>query len=400
LLRRLADLVRQSRSVEHDLLAHIAEVDARKLYAREACSSMFGYCARVLGLTGAEAYMRITAARASRKHPVLLTMLADGRLSVTTICLLAPHLTVQNRDDLLARAAHRSKRQVLELIAEIAPRPDAPAAIRKLPERRPAARVELSAAGSTPHLQLAPGAVGGSPSASTAEFRPVADAALPVPAAGELCPDGVAPLPPTTTDAGNTTLTVPGPAVPQMSVVELRPKVFRPHTVLQPLSPGRYKVQFTAGAALRDKLERLQTLMRSTVPNGELAALIEIAVTEKIERLEARKFGRTKAPRKTLAATDLSRRSRYVPSAVKRAVSERDGYQCRFTDQLGRRCPERARLEFHHRYPYGLGGGPEPRNICLMCRPHNDYLAELDYGKKVVDRHRRSEKSPPDGRPQ
>jgi hypothetical protein len=92
LLRRLADLVRQSRSVEHDLLAHIAEVDARKLYAREACSSMFGYCARVLGLTGAEAYMRITAARASRKHPVLLTMLADGRLSVTTICLLAPHL--------------------------------------------------------------------------------------------------------------------------------------------------------------------------------------------------------------------------------------------------------------------------------------------------------------------
>jgi hypothetical protein len=393
LLRRLAELIRRSRSVEHDLLAHIAEVDARKLYAREACSSMFVYCARVLGLTGAEAYMRITAARASRKHPVLLTMLEDGRLNVTTISLLAPHLTVQNRDDVLARAAHRSKRQVLELIAEIAPRPDAPTVIRRLPERRLVARAELSSLVPTPDPQLAPGAVGGGSNAPTGELRPAADSAASVPAAQELCPDRVEPvatapasiptielrpdrvasLAPTATDAGSTVPTVAEPAAPPMCTLELRPDVAKPPAVVLPLSPGRYKVQFTASAGLRDKLERLQTLMRSTVPDGDLAALIEIVVTEKIERVEARRFGRTKAPRKTLATTDLSRRSRYVPVAVKRAVSERDGDQCCFRDRRGRRCAERARLEFHHRYPYGLGGGPEPRNISLRC-PHAQRL--------------------------
>jgi hypothetical protein len=79
LLRRLAELLRQSRRVEADLVAHIAEVDDRRLYAREASPSMFAYCTEVLHLSEAEAYLRITAARALRRHPILLNMLADGR---------------------------------------------------------------------------------------------------------------------------------------------------------------------------------------------------------------------------------------------------------------------------------------------------------------------------------
>jgi hypothetical protein len=43
LLRRLAALLRDSRHAEADLVAHIGEVDARRLYAREASSSMFAY---------------------------------------------------------------------------------------------------------------------------------------------------------------------------------------------------------------------------------------------------------------------------------------------------------------------------------------------------------------------
>ena len=63
---------------------------------------MFAWCTEVLHLSEAEAYLRIAAARASREHPVLLTMLADGRLHLTGIAKLAPHLTPENRDDLLA----------------------------------------------------------------------------------------------------------------------------------------------------------------------------------------------------------------------------------------------------------------------------------------------------------
>ena len=66
LLRRLTDLLRQSRRVEADLVAHIGEVDERRLYAREAAPSMFAYCTEVLHLSEAEAYLRIAVARASR----------------------------------------------------------------------------------------------------------------------------------------------------------------------------------------------------------------------------------------------------------------------------------------------------------------------------------------------
>ncbi len=84
LLDRLSESTRQSRVVEVDVVALIAEVDARKLYAGEACSSMFDYCRQVLRLRENEAYLRITVARASREHPVLLTMLRDGRLYLRT----------------------------------------------------------------------------------------------------------------------------------------------------------------------------------------------------------------------------------------------------------------------------------------------------------------------------
>jgi hypothetical protein len=66
--------------------------------------------------------------------------------------------------------------------------------------------------------------------------------------------------------------------------------------------------------------------MRHAVPDGDLGAIIEQAVTEKLERLESRRFAKTKTPRKTastLEPTDTRPRSRHVPAVVKRAVYER-----------------------------------------------------------------------------
>ena len=118
LLRRLDELVRQSRRVEADLVAHIGEVDERRLFARQAFPSMFVYCTQALHLSEAEAYRRITVARAARRHAGLLAMLRDGRLHLTGMALLVPLLTPQNRDSVLARATHRSKREIEELVAE------------------------------------------------------------------------------------------------------------------------------------------------------------------------------------------------------------------------------------------------------------------------------------------
>jgi 5-methylcytosine-specific restriction endonuclease McrA len=130
--------------------------------------------------------------------------------------------------------------------------------------------------------------------------------------------------------------------------------------------------------------------MRSSVPDGDLATIIEEAVTEKLERLESKRFGKTNAPRKTLTETNTSPKSRHIPAAVKRAVYERDQGQCTYVAPNGRRCSERHRLEFHHGKPFGRGGDHRVENVHLMCRAHNGYFADRDYGKKKMKRYRRS----------
>jgi hypothetical protein len=72
LLARVRDLVQRGNTVEAGLLAHLAEVDARRPYLEEGCSSMFTYCQRVLLFAEGVAYKRIQAARAARKHPEIL----------------------------------------------------------------------------------------------------------------------------------------------------------------------------------------------------------------------------------------------------------------------------------------------------------------------------------------
>ena len=136
LLRRLGELVSQSRRVEADLVAHIGEVDGRRLFARHAFPSMFAYCTENLHLSEAEAYRRITVARAARQHPEVLEALRDGRLHLSGLARLVPLLIADNCVALLERATHLTTRQIEVLVAELAPRPDVPSAIRKLPQKR------------------------------------------------------------------------------------------------------------------------------------------------------------------------------------------------------------------------------------------------------------------------
>lgn len=345
LLIRLSSVLKISRRVESVLVAHIAEVDRRRLYAKEASPSMFQFCVDVLHLSEAETYLRIAAARASRRYPILLKMLEDGRLHLSGIGVLAPHLTDANCDDLLARATHKTKREIKELIAEIAPKPDVPPRIRKVPDRKETEQ--------PPSPELPEQAHQTDPAN---EKRHSSD---------------------TRTPSGRSS---PGPlSAPSAKDRDEREQV-------EPLSPARYKVQFTASAELRDKLDRLSALM----PGDDLASVIEAAVTEKLDRLEAKRYGKVKKPRQTLEHADTAPGVRGISAAVKRFVWKRDGGQCTFRRPDGTRCPERRQLQFHHDDPYGLGGDRSADNIWLLCRQHNLYMAELDYGKELMDYYRRS----------
>src|SRR4029079_7569017 len=95
------------------------------------------YSTRGLHLSEHAAYGRIEAARAARKFPIILDRLADGSITLTTICLLSNHLTGDNHQQLLAAEIHKSRREVEEQVAAIRPIAAVPSAIRKLPQAKP-----------------------------------------------------------------------------------------------------------------------------------------------------------------------------------------------------------------------------------------------------------------------
>ena len=218
---------------------------------------MFRFCLDVLHLSEAQAYRRITAARLSRRFPALLTMLEDGRLHLCGIAVIAKHLTEANCEEVLTRATHKSKRKLEELVAELAPKPDVPPTIRKKPQPKAQSGSSKPSKPSDEHR------------AERAEAR------------------GENESPPAR------------PAAP-----EKRPTV-------APLSPARYQVTFTASAELRDKLERLEAL----IPGSDLASIIDAAVSEKLERLEAKRFGKTKNPRTNVEDADTSPGVRGIAAA-------------------------------------------------------------------------------------
>jgi hypothetical protein len=94
-----------------------------------ACSSMFHFCQSKLGMSEGEAHRRITAARLARRFRVVLDALAEGRIHLSALVLLRDHLTGDNVDELLEAASGKTKREVQELLAARAPRPDVPSTI-------------------------------------------------------------------------------------------------------------------------------------------------------------------------------------------------------------------------------------------------------------------------------
>ena len=142
--QHLRALVARDRHLTAALLAHLAEFDARKLYLPAGYASLWAWCVGELHLSEDAAAKRIHAARAAREFPAILELVADGRLHLSAVSLLAPHLTAQNAGELLAAATHRSKADVQLLLASHAPRPDVPTRVTPLPS--PAGRLDLTPA--------------------------------------------------------------------------------------------------------------------------------------------------------------------------------------------------------------------------------------------------------------
>ena len=329
LLARVKLLAQHEREATVALVGHLAVLDERGLYLGEGFASLFTYCTQVLHLAEHAAYNRIEAARAARRFPVILNMLANGSVTLATVRILAPHLTPANHGDLLAAARHRSKRQVEELAAQFHPQPPVLSSIRRLP---------------VPTHEP-----------SSASFE-----AMELDAGPDPTPDD---------------LRQPA-AVPSLSTPLAHP------AVVEPLGLRRYRVQFTASTETCDKLRLAQDLLRHQIPDGDLGEIMDRALTLLVETLAREKFAATNRPRERATGENGGQGSgsRHIPAEVRRAVWLRDGGRCAFVAPTGRRCNERGFLEFHHVVPYGAGGDATADNIQLRCRAHNGYEAMLYIG--------------------
>src|SRR5687768_12589133 len=136
ILAAVKHLATTERRATAALVRSLMELDVRRLYLGEGYSSLFTYCTQALHLAEGAAYNRIEAARTARRFPAILTALEDGAVTLTTVRLVAPHLTTANHQDVLALARYKGKREVEELVASLRPLPPVASTIRKLPEPR------------------------------------------------------------------------------------------------------------------------------------------------------------------------------------------------------------------------------------------------------------------------
>jgi hypothetical protein len=352
---RLESLAGRERDATAQLVAHLAELDTRDLHLRRGYGSLFAYCRDALHLSEHEAYNRIEAARAARRFPLVLVLLSGGAVSLTSVRLLAPHLTLENHRRVLDSARGKSRPEIEALVARLAPRPDAEASLRKLPAPR------LAATGTSAPLTNGPG-----PPAVRATAAPGT-------------PDGGVPV--------------------SVETVRISGLPRHPPPSVAALSPDRYRLQVTIGGETLEKLRLARDLLRHALPSGDDAALLDRALTALLVDLARTKFAATDSPRRPRAAAGPSpgNGSRHVPAEVKRAVFLRDLGRCAFVSPDGRRCNERAFLEFHHVRPYAAGGEATAANIQLRCRRHNAYEARVFFDEAARLRTSRPSCSPDTG---
>src|SRR5262245_6245171 len=220
LLARIPVVVQAERMASADVVEHLMEVERRGLYLDQACSSLYTYCRERLGYTEDAALKRARVARLAVRLPRVLDELRSGAIHLTGLFLLDRYLNDENAEELFTAARGTSRRELEKILAVRFPRPDVPSSIEALAKAATSARAGTSrtdaASGPSPWFTC-PGA-----DASTA-------------GGGGLAGD-------------------------------CRSRV-------EPLSAERYRVEFTASATLREKIEQARELLSHALPNRDLALL-------------------------------------------------------------------------------------------------------------------------------
>ena len=339
-------------------IAHLVEIYERKLHLELGYSGLFNYCVERFRLSEGSAGSRCRVAEVARRLPQVLDALAAGKISLTVASLLARELTEENVERVLADSEGMTKKQAEDYRAALSPKEPVSPGIRQRPERRSSVREH------PPQTPEAP--------ATT---------------------DTKAPPPPPLTLAAATTAA--------------SEKKGRPARV-EPANSEIYNFRFAANKRFKKKLHRLAEVLGIPNPERNMAKILETALDmglekkdpqKKLERRKKRKARnnaqrQSTSPEKLVAQKDdrtelakpaEKKRSRYISPCDKEAVLEQASYQCEYRSPEGVRCSCRTGLEIDHVKPWGKLGSNDPANLRVLCKAHNLYLAEREYGREFVE---------------
>src|SRR5580765_1830253 len=266
------ELAARSKGITAELVAHLAEVEARRLHIRLGYDSMTAYCAGELNLKDHEAHRRIEAARQGREHPVIFEALADGRLHLTAVVVLAPYLSRGDADALLAECFGKTKSQIELVLAHRFPQPEVPTLLTPI-ATAPSAPTQVVANARNDSLQ----SESRCGFASTYGARPG------------------------------------GPISP-------RPEPAR----ITPTAPQRWKMQVEISQETHDLLREVQELLAHSIPSRNVDAVLNRALRELARQLKARKCGASGKPRTVSPTRGGKPDERRIPAAIKREVWRRD----------------------------------------------------------------------------
>jgi hypothetical protein len=136
LLARLRELAVRDRRAVSDFIACLAEADRRaEVILAEGYPSLFEFCVRDLKFAESTAYQRVNAAKLVRTRPEILSLLADGEINLSNLCLIATRL--EEHPALLSEIRGKTKREVQELVASFGTPREIPDRIRPLPPALP-----------------------------------------------------------------------------------------------------------------------------------------------------------------------------------------------------------------------------------------------------------------------
>jgi hypothetical protein len=270
LLAATRSLVGRSNQLLGALLAHLGEVEARGVHRTRACSSLYTYCIYELRYSEDEAFRRVAAARLVRRFPALWDAVAAGELHLTGLLMLGPHLTEDNIGQVLLRARHRTKKEIARLVRELDPLPEVPPRIEPLgpaPARllSEAPTWEAFVSSMCPVRELRPG------ERPRDWMENANDAEVPAPAG----------LTPSDDEVVSASEDASGQAPPP-----------------EPLSPQRYKVQFTAGEEYVKLVEEAHALLSHSAPRATLDEIQLRAMRLLVAELKRRKHAVTARPQK------------------------------------------------------------------------------------------------------